>query len=597
MSGYLKPEYPSDYFRLTRKPVSNPNLRATARADQREAAHASTPALVPPPLSRPPSYTELYGPPPRPVSRGSLPRPRTAGPTASPIPPPPTPVQKAYSEARHFLGGLINHPTESNKHVTILRHSHGLVFYRGPTTSVAITIFSDAPLPSDRTLWLQSKGWTGKTGMQFKSLLRLRDSWLDVTPGMPLRAEQVPPDDERAWQRDIKKFRKKAPSRPRNPHQLRETAVVRIPAEGGDGYFQLVLCQGLKKKVLGNSPVFRVLSTSTAPSSIRGASLTTLPLEVGAMVVSLYAQTAARAVAGPAAIAIQAKAAPFRPKWVTKTAVQKIYTTSGVQNRVGGIINGPHGPIGRFQTNKAAPELIGDAPVSIDVGPQPPFPMTFKARCAVGQPPSPDCPDDLPRLSLIKMPDWVTEQLRGYFFGWARFDTGSSQGSPAGSWCPAILSVRVLDPLQVARVNLAQIARRVVAIRLLEEVPFQSTKIEVRVLGYLRAEIPPPTGSTSKELADAQAAAAEAAILADVYDASVVQETLAHPAWAAEHPSAPDTHQNPSWIDRTVDGCTNIIERGQKFVEQVPLHLVGVRSMGDELRDSQVAVNGFYIVR
>ncbi|KAJ5457426.1 hypothetical protein N7475_008814 [Penicillium sp. IBT 31633x] len=604
MSGYLKPDYPPDSFRITRKPVSNPNLRATAHVDQREATvhAASTPALLPPPLSRPPSYTDLYGPPSRPVSPGSLSRPHTAGPTASPTPPPPTPVQKAYSEARHFLGGLINHPTESNKHVTILRHSHGLVFYRGPTTSVAVSIFSDAPLPPDRTLWLQSKGWTGKTGMQFKSLLRLRDSWLDVTPGMPLRAEQVPPDDERAWQRDIKKFRKKAPPRPRDTHQLRETAVVRIPAEAGDGYFQLVLCQGQKKKVLGNSPVFRVLSTSTAPSSIRGASLSTLPLEVGAMIASLYAQTAARAVAGPAAVAVQSKVDRFRPAWVTKTATRtaarKVYTTSGLQNRVNGIINGPHGPIGCYQaTNSAAPELDGNAPVSIDVGPQPPFPMTFKARCAIRQICSPESSDNIPKLSLTQMPDWVTEQLRGYFFGWARFDTGSRQKPSAGPWCPAILSVRTLDPLQAARVNLAQIAKRVVAIRLLEDVPLQTNKIEIRVLGYLRAEIPPPTGSTSKELADAQAAAAEAAVLADVYDVSVVQDTLAHPVWAAEPPTGPDPEQNLSWIDRTVEGYTNILTRGQKLVEQVPLHLIGVRSMADESRESQVAVNGFYIVR
>ncbi|KUM57818.1 hypothetical protein ACN42_g9356 [Penicillium freii] len=440
--------------------------------------------------------------------------------------------------------------------------------------------------------------------MQFKSFLRLRDSWLDVTPGMPLRADQATPDDERAWQRDIKKFRKKAPPRPRDTHQLRETAVVRIPAEAGDGYFQLVLCQGLKKKVLGNSPVFRVLSTSTAPSSIRGASLSTLPLEVGAMIVSLYAQTAARTAAGPAAMAIQAKAAPFqakaaaiRPSWVTKSAVQKAYTTSGIENRVGGIINGTNGPIGRSQINVAAPEIAGSSPVSIDVGPQPPFPMTFKARCQTDQTSLPNNPEDLPKLSLIRMPDWVTEQLRGYFFGWARFDTGPSKGSSTSEWCPAILSVRALDPLQAVRVNLAQISKRVVAIRLLEDVPLQTSKIEIRVLGYLRAEIPPPTGTTSKELAEAQAAAAEAALLADVYDASVVQDTLAHPAWAAEHPAISDLQQNSSWIDRTVEGYTNIITRGQKLVEQVPLHLVGVRSVTDELRESQVAVNGFYIVR
>jgi hypothetical protein len=48
--------------------------------------------------------------------------------------------------------------------------------------------------------------------------------------------------------------------------------------------------------------------------------------------VSLYAQTAARTVASPAAIAIQskvqAKVDPFRPSWVNKTAAKKIYAKS-----------------------------------------------------------------------------------------------------------------------------------------------------------------------------------------------------------------------------------------------------------------------------
>jgi hypothetical protein len=413
---------------------------------------------------------------------------------------------------------------------------------------------------------------------------------------MPLRADQVNPDDERAWQRDIKKFKKKAPSRPRDTHHLRETAVVRIPAEGGDGYFQLVLCQGPKEKVLGNSPVFRVLSTSTSPSSIRGASLSTLPLEVGALVLSLYAQTAARTVASPAAVAIQAKVDPFRPSWVTKAAAQKVYTKSGVQDRVGGIVNGSNGPIGRSQTNLVAPQVIENNPYCIEAGPQPPFPMIFKARCQPGQISSLD-PGELPKLALTKMPDWVVEQLRGYFFGWARFEASSSK-EPAGPWCPAILSVRTLDPLQTARVNLAQIAKRVVALRLLEEVPLQSAKVEIRVMGYLRAEIPPPTGSTSQQLAEAQAAAAEAAVLADVYDASVVQDTLCHPAWASEKPDAHGSQrQNAGWVDRTLEVYGNIQTRGQKLVEQVPLHRLGVRSAVDEIRESQVAVNGFFIVR
>jgi hypothetical protein len=140
-------------------------------------------------------------------------------------------LKKAYQEARHFAGGLIQRPIESTKHFTILRHSHGLVFYQGSSTSLAISIFSDEPLPSDRTLWLQSKGWTGKTGMRAKALIGRNGSWLNVTPTVAVGTEQLSPTDERAWQRDFQKFRKKAPAKIRDRHQLRETAVVRIPAE------------------------------------------------------------------------------------------------------------------------------------------------------------------------------------------------------------------------------------------------------------------------------------------------------------------------------------------------------------------------------
>lgn len=507
-------------------------------------------------------------------------------------------MQKAYGEARHFLGGLINHPTESNKHVTILRHSHGLVFYRGNSTSVAVSIFSDAPLPEDRTVWLQNKGWSGKTGMRAKALFRLNDSWIDVTPGMPLRADQVNPDDERAWQRDIKKFLRKAPSRPRDTHRLRETVVVRIPAEVGDGYFQLVLCQGLKKKVLGNSPVFRVISTSTNPHSIRGASLSTLPLEVGAMVVSLYAQTAARTVMAPATGAVNSKLNPYRPSWLTQAAAQKAYSASGIQERVAGIYNGSPAQSSQLQAGDVV--AVANHEVSpTELGPQPPFPMIIKARGEVGHchSISPANSSDTTSLTLAKFPDWVIEQLRGYFFGWARFDNSTGKEKLSGPWCPAILSIRNLDPLQAARVNMAQVAKHVVQLRLLDEVPLQTTKVEIRVMGFLRVDIPPPTGTTSQELADAQAAAAEAAVLADAYDVSVVRSTLSHPAWAPEGPLGDQDQQNIGWVDKTRQGYENIRAKGQKWVEQAPLHRLGVRSVADEWRERQVAVNGFYIVR
>lgn len=605
----LMPEGSPDSFRIKRKPVSNPNLRQTASLQRPGVlSHVATSPAVPTATLHPPSYEELYGPPQlsslRPAS--PIPRPRSSGEpsstastisTAAAESSSQTPVQKAYGEARHFLGGLINHPTESNRHVTILRHSHGLVFYRGNATSVALSIFSDAPLPVDRTLWLQNKGWSGKTGMRAKALFRLNDSWVDVTPSMPLRADQVKYEDERAWQRDIKKFKKKAPARPRDTHELRETAVVRIPAEGGDGYFQIVLCEGAKKKVLGNSPVFRVLSTSTSPHSLRGASLSTLPLEVGAMIASVYAQTAARTLAAPASVAAQAKIAPFRPSWLTQTAVQTAYTKSGAQDRVRGVIDHKPGNSNESGVHESYPMPTSET-FLYEQGPVTPFPMTFKGRGKLYSSMNPSSPDIFSKVGLDRFPSWVPEQLRGYFFGWTRLDTGKGKDSLVEPWRPSILSIRNLDPLEAAKVDISQVAKRFVALRILEDVSFQSSSLEIRVMGFLRAEIPPPVGQTSQELADSQAAATEASMLADAYDASIVQSTLSSPAWAADIQSAAELQrQELGWKDRTREGYSNAMNRGQRWVEQIPLHRVGVRSATDEARESQIAVNGFYIVR
>ncbi|KAK0710853.1 hypothetical protein B0H67DRAFT_491087, partial [Lasiosphaeris hirsuta] len=193
--------------------------------------------------------------------------------------------QAALSETRHFAGGLMPHPTESTKHFTILRHSPALVFYRGPTTSIEITIFSAAkyPLPPDRTIWLQQRGFSGDRGMKLKTLVGATSDWVDVTPAAHARVEEVAPDTERAWQRDIAKAAKRSVKDKggAKAHIPRETHVVRIPAVSADGYFRLALCSGgvggdasdsapdgnsgnsPRRKVLCSSPIFRVASTSS----------------------------------------------------------------------------------------------------------------------------------------------------------------------------------------------------------------------------------------------------------------------------------------------------------------------------------------------
>ncbi|KAK1146623.1 hypothetical protein N8T08_002696 [Aspergillus melleus] len=540
----------------------------------------------------------------------------------------PSAVQKAYGEARHFLGGLIAHPTESTKRYTILRHSHGIVFYRGSTTSVTLSIFSDAPLPPDRTLWLQSKGWTGKTGMRTKALLRLNDDWINVTPTVALHADQVPPADERAWQRDIDKFRRKNTSNKLRSHVLRETVVARIPADAGDGYFQLVLC-GPKKKVLCGSPVFRVISTSLSPSSVRGASLSTLPLEMGAMVLGLYAQATANRVIGPAAAVIQSKVDTYSPSPIKKYAAEKAITVSGVGNHVAGMIKGAP------ETANAQLQGQFQPAESLDLGPQDPFPMDFKAR---GTPcPSPlsstETPDD--RYSLSKVPDSITDHLHGIFFGWARFldsKTQSTQNQPQ-QWYQAIISIQSLDPTLQTRVNMSQTLRKTVSLRLLDveyEYPppsllsrpqtqpqsttqatpaflqqqqqqQQQPKFQILILGFLRPNLPPPTANTEKDLLLAREQAAETALLAEACDATYAQNILDHPAWGPDGipslGSGPGGYNNGTWIEKSREGVQGAVAKGQKMVENVPLHWIGVRSTAAEIKDRGVEGRGFFVVR
>lgn len=565
----------NDPPQIRRKPVANPNVPGGPPGKEND---------------QPPPYAP-YEPPPPPPLPARPPEPPVSNPEGIARPPDdqqtgagaegPSKSQKAgeafhkaYGETRHFLGGLIAHPTESNRHFTVLRHSHGIVFYRGGTNSVAISIFSDAPLPPDRTIWLQNKGWTGKTGMKTKALLRMNDDWLDVTPNMPVAAEQVNPGDERAWQRDIAKFRKKASGRARD-HQLRETDVVRIPVEAGDGYFQLVVCRGDKKKKLCDSPVFRIVSTSLAPSSMRGASLRTMPLEVGAMVAGLYAQTGREMLTSP----VTSQLSAYAPSATTQFAAETAYGAVGDQ--VGAALAGPD------------PQSYGEHSFDIEQGPVEPYPVSFKSRGEI----KPDSSgDDVPMVNLTKVPDWALEQFNGYYFGWARYDMSNEKDTQKSAWQPAILTVKNLDLSQVDRVSMSHTMKRSAVLRFLDEVQLPGpTKVEVRAMGFLR---PPPPASPDHINPETRDAAAEAAIIADACDSSSAQDVLAHPAWSPDIPSQAEKQwESSTKKEKTRAGFSNAVDRSQRAVEQVPLHWIGVRAPTQEMKDQRVAMSGFYIIR
>ncbi|KAI9746296.1 MAG: hypothetical protein M1818_000007 [Claussenomyces sp. TS43310] len=509
-------------------------------------------------------------------------------------------LQKGYREARHFAGGLLHHPFESTKHFSILRHSHGLVFYQGPSTSLSISIFADAPLPEDRTFWLQSKGWTGKTGMRARALVGRNGRWLDVTPLTRASAEQLNPSDERAWQRDISKFQKRAIGNMQERHRLRETAILRIPIEAEDGYFRVMLCQGDRKKILCPSPVFRILSTSTSPSSIRGASLSTLPLELGAKILASTARTATGNVVAPITQNVQNAIQPYTPPSWVDTGASMVYDASGAADVVDTTVTDANDRYDQMRGTLFTP-LGGEIPTSDD-GPRTPYPIKFVGCIAPGSGNN-SRQLGMPTANLTAVPEDIRRRLRGYYFGWARFQNSKQHDLPTVDgqhpWYQAVISALSANVTQLARVKVAgpQETIAVYMIQDFEGASFFGAQLEVRIMGFIRSHdsISAATAAASKSAGDESPIdREEATLLAAVNDVAIAQLSLDRPAWG---PEPVLERVKGSGLDEFKTRYAHTRLSTTRQVGRVPFHRAGLRTPFDELREKAIVNGGLFVVR
>ncbi|KAG8169905.1 hypothetical protein KVR01_000650 [Diaporthe batatas] len=549
---------------------------------------------------RPPASPVFAGPPPAetfplagprpPVSPGYAP---SEAPSADPQTSDKTFWQTALDETKYFAGGLIAHPFEYTKHFAILRHSTALVWYRGPSTSVTVTIFSDAPLPRTRTVWLQRKGVSGNMGMNLKSLLGANDSWLDVTPSSQASPADMAEGDERACQRDLKKFLRKAPKN-LSSHVPRETHVVRIPAAADDGYFRLVLCAGggdngnTKRKVLCPSPVFRIASTSTDASVMRGASLATMPLELGIKAGSIVATTVANKYIGPAAAVVQSRTKKLQTaKFVTrhaahiaggKSAIEKSgvkttvaeYEAQYATARSGGYAPWQDGDAG-FQ--EAPPDVIGP-----DSGPVGPFPIKFDGRIVRGTGRG-GMELGIPTANLNDIPEEVRMRMRGVYFGWARVVPRSGLEHISADWHESIITV---GPAPYATPRVA--AKNVATVHVIHEFGgalFLETKLKVLVMGQLRLSTPPVGSDEALQAYGADVLLAVASLSRDNWGPVETRERMR------------TMRSDMSLADRYLETR----EKVQKQVDRLPVHLAGVRTEGAALRDQAFGNGGMWIPR
>ncbi|KAF5021311.1 hypothetical protein F66182_6709 [Fusarium sp. NRRL 66182] len=483
----------------------------------------------------------------------------------------------ALGEAQYFAGGLISHPAESTKHFTIIRHSHALVWYRGPSTSVPITILSDEPLPPARTVWLQQKGYSGNMGMTLKAMVGTTGDWIDVTPATKAGVEHLSESEERGIQRDFARFVKGASGRLKR-HIPRETHMIRIPAAAADGYFRLVLSSAQDgKKVLCGSPVFRIASTSTDVSVVRGSSLSTLPLEMGIKVASTIGQQVAKKYTGVAGAVVEQGSKRFAPNAALKKAAHTAYHGSGLGNAVSE--SWRNGKAGRYD-----PLVAGAAPdgplgvVGNDHGPEPPFPFKFSGRVVRGTGIS-TRELGIPTANLGEVADEVKMRMGGVFAAWARVVPNKDMEDFDDEWHEAIVAIA---PLRYASPGV--VLRNKVAVHFIhdfEDAAFFDTKVKVMLMGYLHAWTP---GQTDDALAGEHAA-----------DVMTTMASLGRECWGPEVSASAvrALRSERSFSERLGDATGRV----QQQLDRVPSHWVGVRSEAANMRDEVYGNGGLWVVR
>ncbi|KAI0526409.1 hypothetical protein F5B22DRAFT_585653 [Xylaria bambusicola] len=484
-------------------------------------------------------------------------------------------------ETVYFAGGLISHPYESTRHFSILRHSSALVYYKGPSTSVTISVFGDSQLPSDRSFWIQRKGFSGNIGMATSALMRTMSNWIDITPSVESLASSVPVSDERAWQRDIKKFLKRASKDKRlSKHVLRETCVLRIPAVATDGYLRVVMCTGeSSKKSLCPSPTFRLASTSSDVSVIRGASLTTLPLEIGLKAASVIGNQYVQRVMGPAQAVVQSKIKYIQPNFVKKHPEKLALARAGMKDQFDNFE-------GNFDATRDVsyrcfhdehtldepPDVIGN-----DSGPQKPFPIQFEGNIVPGTGQT----RAAPTANLSNVPEELLLRLGGIYIGWASIEKSKAINESLHSWHEAIITI---GPSPYASPKV--IPRKMATVHIVYDfghgTTFFNTKLKVIVMVPLRG-IPKHSQSPAEILA------------AVSRDKEIALASLSRVMW---QPGASLDILSAEKAQKTITNrYIEMRSQIQRHVDSVPVHRVGIRTNRAEAKDEAYRTGGFYIRR
>lgn len=371
-----------------------------------------------------------------------------------------------------------------------------------------------------------------------------------------------------------------------------ETNVVRIPHAAEDGYFRVVLCAG--RNVLCPSPVFRYASSSLDPSTLRGASLTTLPLELGIRIGSLVAKHTANAAAcGAIQPAIDTMQNITQSNSLTQWVATTAYTTSGAADKVDGTVesvNQQYEAKRKLEFRPAAGDGVGGAQlVGADEGPESPYPIRFSGSVA-------QSPDEsrlrlgVPAASLVDVPEDTLLRISGVYMGWVSFlrtKKCDPELTPTDLYDVWYKTVIMVVPKRDNQPTVVQ--QKHVFVFLLpdfgEAVLFES-RMDVVLMAFIHDhDTPECVASSDRELQQAQ-------ILSDIV---TTQLSLSRPAWSPEAVLERITSKSSgrSFTERIADAR----QTGQKRIDKVPFHRLGVRTHSMGLKDQLIGAGGICVKR
>lgn len=432
-----------------------------------------------------------------------------------------------------------------------------------------------------------------------------KSAWIDVTPSITATVDQLKASDERAWQRDIKTFVRKAPKKI-SEHSVRETNVLRIPCEANDGYLRIVMCSGDRgKKSICPSPMFRLASTSTSPSSLRGTSLRTLPLEA-AMTFGQYAGKKATTVMVGSyvntakSVVTDQLGSVYQPSWALQTAASTAASTafdeSGVSKKLDNVNQQyvstrsdayvPTAANTETHASSTQPLVLGH-----ETGPEPPYPVQFHGVVSLDANSEADnrtCPVAITTATLRSLSDSdILLRHSGIYFGYASVTLpAKSKGSLDldEDWHEAIITFTSRTDTR-ARV----VQHKVVQVHIIEEMDstmLDALRLNVMMMCFLR---PAPDPASQHKL--------DIEITQELWynDIATTQASLSRPAWQADVilERVRSEKSNRSLTERYVDVRQDV----QGKLDKVPSHKLGIRTDGMSMRDRLVGKGGICIKR